>query len=97
MKKQVLKINFARESVTDDIMTTEDQLEQLCIDWFKELDWEYECGYDIAPDSENPKRKDYKEVLIVDRLRDSLIRINPDVPQDKIDEIVLLGAGYITS
>ena len=31
---------------------TEDDLEQICIDWFKELGWDYECGYDIAPDSD---------------------------------------------
>lgn len=68
---------------------TEDQVEDLCIDWFKELGWDYECGYDIAPDSENPKRKDYKEVLIVERLKEALLKINPDIPQDKIDEVMV--------
>lgn len=69
-------------------MITEDHLEQLCIDWFKELGWDYECGYDIAPDTDRPFRKDYKDVLVVDRLRDALVKINPNVPQDKIDEVV---------
>ena len=69
-------------------MITEDQLEHLCIDWFKELGWEYECGYDIAPDTDRPFRKDYKEVLIVDRLKDALVKINPNIPQDKINEVV---------
>lgn len=69
-------------------MITEDQLEQLCIDWFKELGWDYECGYDIAPDSDRPLRKDYKEVLIVDRLSKSLEKINPDIPNEKIEEVV---------
>ena len=69
-------------------MITEDQLEQLCIDWFKELGWNYECGYDIAPDTDRPFRKDYKEVLVVDRLRDALVKINPAIPKDKIDEVV---------
>ncbi len=69
-------------------MITEDQLELLCIDWLKELGWEYECGYDIAPDTDRPFRKDYKEVVIIDRLRDSLVKINPNVPEDKIDEVV---------
>ncbi|UUM32369.1 hypothetical protein [Vibrio japonicus] len=31
-------------------MITEDQLEQQCLDWFKELDYQYQNGYDIAPD-----------------------------------------------
>ena len=47
-----------------------------CIDWFKELGWDYECGYDIAPDSENPKRENYKEVLIMD-LNPFLIFLKP--------------------
>ncbi len=45
-------------------LITEDQLEQLCIDWFKNLGWDYQCGYNIAPDSENPIRKDYQEVVL---------------------------------
>ena len=69
-------------------MVTEEQLEELCIDWFKEIGWDYECGYDIAPDSDNPKRKDYKEVLIAERLQEALSKINPNIPQDKLDEVV---------
>ena len=69
-------------------MITEDQLEQHCIDWFKEIGWEYECGYDIAPDTNRPFRTDYQEVVILDRLRESLARINPNIPTDKIDEAI---------
>ncbi len=67
---------------------TEDDLEQLCIDWFRELGWDYECGYDIAPDSDNRKRKSYKEVLITENLKEALLKINPHIPEDKIDEVV---------
>ena len=63
-------------------MVTKDQPEQLCIDGFKEPDWEYECGYDIAPDSENLKNK---EVLITDCLRDSLVKTNPKLLTGEID------------
>jgi hypothetical protein len=30
-------------------MITEDQLEQLCIEWFNTIGYDYVCGYDIAP------------------------------------------------
>jgi hypothetical protein len=30
-------------------MITEDQLEQLCLDWFRDQGWEYAYGPDIAP------------------------------------------------
>ena len=33
-------------------MITEDQLEQQCLDWFKELGYQYQNGYDIAPDGD---------------------------------------------
>jgi len=91
---------------------TEEQLENLCIDWFKEIGWDYECGYDIAPDSKNPKRNDYKEslnevpnfiapdsknpkrndykeVFIKARLEEALLKINPNIPKDKIDEVLI--------
>ena len=28
-------------------MITEDQLEQLCLEWFKAIGYEYICGYEI--------------------------------------------------
>ena len=38
-------------------MITEDQLEQLCLDWFKAIGYDYVCGYDIAPDGDQPDAK----------------------------------------
>ena len=38
-------------------MITEDQLEQLCLDWFKAIG--YVCDYDIAPDGDSPEHSDY--------------------------------------
>lgn len=68
-------------------MITEDQLELACIDWFKELGWDYELGYDIAPDSDNPKRAKYQEVFIKERILDALTKINPDIPQIVLDDV----------
>ena len=49
-------------------LVTEDQVEQLSIDWFKELGYQCKCGYDIAPDGKEPERKDYRSVILQDRL-----------------------------
>jgi type I restriction enzyme R subunit len=68
-------------------MITEDQLELACIDWFKELGWDYENGYDIAPGSDNPKRKNYQQVFIHERLLEALSKINPHIPQTILDEV----------
>jgi len=37
----------------------EEQLENLCLDWFHEGGWDVVHGPDIAPDSDNPLRNDY--------------------------------------
>jgi len=43
-------------------MMNEQQLENLCIVWFQETGWQFIHGPDIAPDSANPERTDYRQV-----------------------------------
>ena len=64
---------------------TEEQLELLCIDWFVELGYEYKDGHDIAPEGNNTERDDFRKVILEDRLKSSLIRINPDIPVETIN------------
>ena len=64
---------------------TEEQLELLCIDWFVELGYEYKDGHDIAPESNNSERDDFRKVILEDRLKSSLIRINPDIPTETVN------------
>ncbi|MBX3619082.1 MAG: type I restriction endonuclease subunit R [Rhizobacter sp.] len=67
---------------------TEDQLEQLCLTWFQDLGWEYCHGPDIAPDGDMPERGDYRQVLLAKRLGESLQRLNPEIPNSALDEVV---------
>ncbi len=69
-------------------MITEDQLEQLCIDWFKETGYEYANGYDIAPDGNNPERNDYRQVILTKRLLSQLKVINAHIPVDAIEQAI---------
>ena len=62
-------------------MITEDQLEQLCIEWFQSIGFETACGYDIAPDGDTPERADYRQVILIDRLLRQLEVINPNIPE----------------
>lgn len=39
-------------------MITEDQLEQICLEWFREGGYDYAFGPDIAPDGEAPPARD---------------------------------------
>jgi len=69
-------------------MINEDQVEQLAIEWFKELGYDYELGYDIAPDSEHSERDNYQEVILSKRLHIALEKLNPTLPNSAIDEAV---------
>ena len=59
----------------------EQDVEDACIDWLEELGYQYVYGPDISPDGKNPERKDYRDVILIDHLRDALQRIN-DLPDD---------------
>ena len=58
-------------------MITEDQLEQLSLDWFHETGWDYANGVDISPDGDDPERDDYRVVVLKDRLA---IRLKEALP-----------------
>ena len=66
-------------------LITEDHVELQSIEWFKDLGYDYVCGYDIAPDGEAPERTDYRSVTLKDRLLASLKRLNPEIPLSAID------------
>ena len=66
-------------------LVTEDQVELQSIEWFKDLGYQYVCGYDIAVDGETPERTDYRSVVLKDRLLSAVTRINPDIPKSAID------------
>jgi len=71
-------------------MINEDQVEQLAIEWFSELGYDYLLGYDIAPDSNQAERDNYQEVLLSKRLHTALSKLNPTLPSSAIDEAVHL-------
>jgi type I restriction enzyme, R subunit len=74
---------------------TEDQLEQEAIDWLKEVGYAVLHGPEIAPDSDSPERKDYRKVVLVERLRQAIKRLNPNIPlvaqEDALKQVLDLG------
>ena len=66
-------------------LVTEDLVEYQTIDWFKEIGYQYACGYDIALDGDTPEREDYTSVILKGRLLSALQRLNPDIPQTAIE------------
>jgi type I restriction enzyme, R subunit len=66
-------------------MIKEEQLEQLCLDWFKSIGYVTHCGYEIAPDGDSPERNDYRQIILFDRLIQQLQIINPHIPLATIE------------
>ncbi|MBN1830417.1 MAG: HsdR family type I site-specific deoxyribonuclease [Deltaproteobacteria bacterium] len=66
----------------------EAQVEIAAVDYFRELGYLCVHGPEIAPDAAFPEREDYAQVVLVERLRSALGRINPGMPDDAIEEAV---------
>lgn len=70
---------------------TEDQLEQEMLGWLCEVGYTHLYGPDIANDGKTPERNSYQEVLLPERLRDAIARLNPDIPhsarEDALNQI----------
>ena len=68
-------------------MLSEDQLEQYCIDLFKEGGWSYLHGPEIAPEEPEALRSDHREVALLPRLMEALQRLNPALPAATLEEV----------
>ncbi|TLS66147.1 type I restriction endonuclease subunit R [Mariprofundus erugo] len=68
-------------------MISEDQLEQLCLEWFQSIGYDYACGYDIAPDGDSPERSDYRQIALFGRLLERLKVINPHIPTSVLEQV----------
>ena len=62
----------------------ESVVEQAAIKWFKDIGYEYLHGSEIPVED----REDYREVILKNRLYNALIRLNPELPLDCIEEAV---------
>ena len=65
---------------------TEDQLEQAAVEIFKKLGYDYVFAPDISCDGDYPERKDYRDVILKDRVKDALFRINRDLPEEALED-----------
>lgn len=61
---------------------TENAIESFAIELLEKFGFEYIYAPDIAPDSENPERETFEQVLLVQRLQNAVKRINPSIPAD---------------
>lgn len=65
---------------------TEEQIENLAIELLQNQGFDYCHGKDIAPDSDNPLRTNFDEVILKPILQDAISRLNPNIPNSAKDD-----------
>jgi type I restriction enzyme, R subunit len=65
---------------------TESVVEETALEWLKDMGYTIVFGNDIAPDEPAAERANYGEVILSGRLKDALRRINPDVPNEALED-----------
>ena len=67
---------------------TEDHIESFSIELLQSLGWQYIHGLAIAPGAEQSERKNFEQVVLIDRLRKSLSIINPLIPKEAQEQAI---------
>ena len=67
---------------------TESSIESFAIELLETHGYQYIYGPDIAPDSETPERNSFEDVLLLEKLKIAVSRINPDIPADALEDAV---------
>ena len=69
-----------------DASLSESTVEAAALAWLEGCGWAVANGPDVAPDTRNAARGDYSQVVLEQRLRDSLARLNPDLPVGTLND-----------
>ena len=67
---------------------TESDIEKLAIERLEHGGYQYAYGPEISPNGETPERHSFEEVLLTERLKEAVGRINPNIPDDARDDAV---------
>ncbi|MEW6526346.1 MAG: type I restriction endonuclease subunit R [Spirochaetota bacterium] len=67
---------------------TESAIEEFAIELLQQLGYQHIYAPDIDPDSKTPERQSFEEVLLLNRLRQSIARINPTIPEDAREDAI---------
>jgi type I restriction enzyme, R subunit len=65
---------------------TESVVEQAALAWLESAGWAVRNGAEIAPGEPAAERVDYRQVVLEQRLRDALARLNPDLPAEALED-----------
>lgn len=75
---------------------TENDIELLAIEELEALGYQYIHGTEISPDGERPERSSYADILLIDRLRSAIAKLNPKLPaeaqRDAINQLLRINS-----
>ena len=66
--------------------TTEDEIELYNLELLETLGYKYRYGYDIQPEGQHPERESFSDILLKDRLKNAIAKLNPDIPLEAREE-----------
>ncbi len=72
---------------------TESVVEEAALDWLESIGYAIRNGPAIAPEELGAERADYAQVVLEDRLRQALARLNPALPPEAIEDAFLRAGG----
>ena len=67
---------------------SESAIEELAINLFTQLGYKYIPGPSFAPDGMYPERETLSDVILINRLKSAIDRINPDIPRPAKDDAI---------
>ncbi|MBL0326590.1 MAG: type I restriction endonuclease subunit R [Cytophagaceae bacterium] len=67
---------------------TEDNIEKFSIELLQSIGWNYIHGLLIAPGAEQTERENFEQIILLNRLRESIYKINPRIPKDAQEQAV---------
>lgn len=65
---------------------TETVVEEAALAWFASAGWQVSNGTEIAPGEPAAERDDYNQVVLAQRLRDALVRLNPALTVEDLND-----------
>jgi type I restriction enzyme R subunit len=66
----------------------EQDIEDASLEILQELGYKIIYGPEIAPNGNNPERKNWDDIILIDRLRAAIDKLNPDIPEEGKEDAI---------
>jgi type I restriction enzyme, R subunit len=66
----------------------ESDIENKALEWLKDEGYSITVGSAIDPESSGEERKEFSDVVLVERLKQTINRLNPSIPQEAKDDAI---------